>query len=672
MEQFASLEPSSRGSSDTVSVVLFAGGRGSATIARFLLAYSHIGLTTVVNAYDDGLSTGALRDFIPGMLGPSDLRKNVANMIVGEADSDRALQALIEWRFDENCRRDEALQAMNSILSPASAPLDVVRMRDRLTVAQAREIERYLRVFLDYEKSRLREGKSLDYSGMSFGNIIVSGMYLDTAQSFNEASERLADLAGIRGRLLNVTDGENLVLVGVKEDGTFLAREADIVAPQSTAKVKEVFLLPDYLSESESETVRSLALDEQIAFLREREVTPSANPEALSALAKADVIIYGPGTQHSSLLPSYLTADVAETIAANTSAAKVFMGNTAKDHDIQSETVNSLIDRFSFYMLRKGRATTDPGSLVSHLFVQSDDRAEIGGGRLAFDAGSRHFPNAAVRVLDWEDESGKHHGGVVLYELLAVVGHKTKYFSEAFNFMVSIVVPCLNEEDTVDRVLHDIDLLDLQRLKIGKEIIVVDGGSSDRSFEIAQAREGVNAYRLPERGGRGDALRYGIERARGNIIVFFPADGEYEANEIANVIEPIVAGQSRIVFGSRLIKCQSVENVIKSVYRGRLMPYLVSRYGGLVLSTLSLICYNRFVTDPLTSIKAFSAGTIRDFTLRSRHFDIEGEIIAKSGSRQEYILEVPVNYQPRPDPSKKKNTLWQGLMTIYALVFRRH
>ena len=62
-------------------IVLFCGGRGSATIIRALLRQSDVELTLLVNAYDDGLSTGALRNFIPGMLGPSDFRKNLSYLL---------------------------------------------------------------------------------------------------------------------------------------------------------------------------------------------------------------------------------------------------------------------------------------------------------------------------------------------------------------------------------------------------------------------------------------------------------------------------------------------------------------------------------------------------------------------------------------------------------------
>ena len=65
-------------------------------------------------------------------------------------------------------------------------------------------------------------------------------------------------------------------------------------------------------------------------------------PPGARALAEADVIIYGPGTQHSSLLPSYMTEGVAEVIAANRKADKIFIGNIHRDFDIQADDVDDL------------------------------------------------------------------------------------------------------------------------------------------------------------------------------------------------------------------------------------------------------------------------------------------------------------------------------------------
>src|SRR5580700_11287346 len=82
-----------------IKVAVFCGGRGSATIIRALLKSADVQLALLVNAYDDGLSTGALRNFIPGMLGPSDFRKNFSYLLDLYSDEQYALKNLIEFRL---------------------------------------------------------------------------------------------------------------------------------------------------------------------------------------------------------------------------------------------------------------------------------------------------------------------------------------------------------------------------------------------------------------------------------------------------------------------------------------------------------------------------------------------------------------------------------------------
>ena len=90
-------------------IVLFCGGRGSATIIRALLRQTDIDLTLLVNAYDDGLSTGALRNFIPGMLGPSDFRKNLSYLLGNYSNAQYALRNLMEYRLPASSGARETL-----------------------------------------------------------------------------------------------------------------------------------------------------------------------------------------------------------------------------------------------------------------------------------------------------------------------------------------------------------------------------------------------------------------------------------------------------------------------------------------------------------------------------------------------------------------------------------
>jgi len=141
--------------------------------------------------------------------------------------------------------------------------------------------------------------------------------------------------------LLNITLGENLFLVAEKESGAVLLNEADIVKLQDSAKIGELFLIDEdtYLRRIENGQEPEGGWG---SILRATHQVPRMNPRAAAAIAAADVIIYGPGTQHSSLLPSYLTEGVAESIAANPKADKIFIGNIHRDFDIQADDASDL------------------------------------------------------------------------------------------------------------------------------------------------------------------------------------------------------------------------------------------------------------------------------------------------------------------------------------------
>src|SRR6202051_2055924 len=106
-----------------VKVAVFCGGRGSATIIRGPLQTAEIQLALLVNAYDDGLSTGALRNFIPGMLGPSDFRKNFSYLLDLYSDEQYALKSLVEFRMPMSFGPTEVAELRNFAQSGESRAL---------------------------------------------------------------------------------------------------------------------------------------------------------------------------------------------------------------------------------------------------------------------------------------------------------------------------------------------------------------------------------------------------------------------------------------------------------------------------------------------------------------------------------------------------------------------
>jgi hypothetical protein len=122
-----------------------------------------------------------------------------------------------------------------------------------------------------------------------------------------------------------------------------------------------------------------------------------------------------------------------------------------------------------------------------------------------------------------------------------------------------------------------------------------------------------------------------------------------------------------VVFGTRAVKCTNLSERLMQVYENRRLQYLTSKYGGMLLSVATLFLYNRYVTDVLTSVKAFDARLLRSLNLQSNGIDLETEIVAKLSLKREYMFELPVEYKPRSRSAGKKITAMDGIKAIYAL-----
>ena len=135
-----------------LKVVLFSGGSGTASISDALQKYPDIELTSLVNAYDDGKSTGLLRRFIPGMLGPSDVRKVVSSLLKHRTDrSSTALRLLLEYRLPDSITAETAIELLSQLAALAPADLnshELLIAKEGLSLEQARLVSKYLTAFL--------------------------------------------------------------------------------------------------------------------------------------------------------------------------------------------------------------------------------------------------------------------------------------------------------------------------------------------------------------------------------------------------------------------------------------------------------------------------------------------------------------------------------------------
>ncbi len=652
-----------------LKVVLFSGGSGTGSLSDALLKYADIDLTMLVNAYDDGKSTGLLRRFIPGMLGPSDFRKVISSLLKPRRDrSSQALRHLLEYRLPKAIANDEALVLLRQLVNwyaDEATDHEILLAKEDLTLSQMRQTSRYLQAFLDYYDRTISEKSWFTFSDNSLGNLLFGGCYLLSNQDFNLAITHFCQFAEVGNRVVNITQGENLVLTAMKENGQYLPDEAAIVNPQDAVRIEEIFLLPHYVDPNIPEMTTSKS--DKIRFLRQMETLPQVNPVARTALLEADIVIYGPGTQHSSLYPSYLTVGVAEAIRANKEAEKIFIANIARDYDILTEDASTLVSGLVTNMSRKGTLPVKHQQLVTRFFFQKPEKKAANTDYLPFEAEAFAYPLDKVTWIDLEGAQGKHEGGRTVSELLIIVEEQLRKRIRHVPHKVSIIVPALNEERTIKPVLDELRQLQFPDFGLEKEIIMIDGGSVDQTYEIASREPNVRAYRMVTKGGRGAALQLGLAKARGEIVIFFPSDGEYLADDIPRVLSPLLNHEFPVVFGSRAFR-NDLSDTLQQVYGHKGVLLAMSKYGGMLLSMMTLLFHQRYIGDPLTSLKGFNARVFRGMRFERGGVDFDMEIIAKVAKAKYSILEVPVSYKARTIEEGKKITVGDGLKCLITLV----
>ena len=222
---------------------------------------------------------------------------------------------------------------------------------------------------------------------------------------------------------------------------------------------------------------------------------------------------------------------------------------------------------------------------------------------------------------------------------------------------VSILIPVYNEFRTFPQVLERVRQAPLPA-GCTSEIIVIDDGSTDGTAQILDehARAGTIAgHRSGPHAGKGTAIRAGIALASGDIVLIQDGDLEYDPNDYARILEPIVSGQADIVYGSRFLG--------KRVAMA--LPNLVANR---ILTAVANLLYNARLTDEATAYKAFRASVLRQMQLECRRFEFCPEVTAKALRLGYRILEVPVSYNARAIADGKKIRARDGFEALWTLV----
>lgn len=220
--------------------------------------------------------------------------------------------------------------------------------------------------------------------------------------------------------------------------------------------------------------------------------------------------------------------------------------------------------------------------------------------------------------------------------------------------VLSVIIPVYNEPVTV------LEIVDRVRaLPISKQIIVVNDGSTDGTFETLQKLSGfedVQVLHHEVNRGKGAALQTGFEQAIGEFVIVQDADLEYDPQDILKVIAPLQAGECDVSFGSRYLEHAKQD------------PSLLHRLGNRALTAFSNALTGHRLTDMETCYKAFRREVLQKIDIEQSRFGFEPEITAKLARNGVAIREVGISYACRSRDEGKKIG-WRDLINaLYCIV----
>jgi len=645
-----------------IHVALFCGGRGSASLISEFMRWPQIRLSLIVNAYDDGLSTGELRDLVPNMLGPSDFRKNLSRLLNLYSNEQYNLQRLLEQRFPKDFSQINVEAFETFVMQPERSkwlPAPFGQLLQQLEPGQKRIILQYLRTFL---KHRHESGRELNYPDCSFGNLVFAGAYLESKGDFNATVKCLADLFGSRADLINVSRGENRTLVALKADGVVLARESEVVGPQSASPILDVFLLDRPLDETVKRKLEVASFEERRKLLAALDTEVALSPEAENAVRNANLIVYGPGTQFSSLLPSYRTRGLPEAIRESRAALKVFVANLDADHDIQGLAVSDLVDKALELMGDEGG---DQG-LITHIFCNPASESRQQGLKLGRIAGDSYKSANVVRG-DFESpiKRGTHSG-------YAVVSRAIDLYENALQksglSSIEIFIDLMDRSRAIESVLQE--FLDLPWLEQFERVQLRVNRMQPVDMKLPSYATLISS----DYGGvftEVEALMNWLAQGNSDYLVTLTGDGEYRLRDIFIGIQVLRAGVFGAAYGSRVQSRNQFRSALDSAYGERRLVRSLSWCGAFLFTFVFALLFRVIFSDPFTGFRIYRRSRLTGKFMQdllNRNVMPAARVTRLLLRHEIEIAEIPVTYRTFRGFTKPGWRILRGLRNLFGVL----
>ena len=224
---------------------------------------------------------------------------------------------------------------------------------------------------------------------------------------------------------------------------------------------------------------------------------------------------------------------------------------------------------------------------------------------------------------------------------------------------LSIIIPVYNENATVLEILKKIESIQ----DIQKQIIIVDDGSNDGSYELINNFNFISEHKIIRHdfnSGKGSCIKSAQNYITGDIVIIQDADLEYDPNDYNEIIKAIYKNEKKVVYGSRVLN--------KTRYDQKNFISNFRIFANHILTLLTNFLFLQNLTDAHTCYKAFDSKVFKEINLKENDFAFFPEITAKVSKLGYKIFEVPISYFGRNYNEGKKISFYDGIRAILVLI----
>jgi len=472
---------------------------------------------------------------------------------------------LLEYRLKEECLRP--IKVSSSVRDNPVLVFKLILKHDptlgklfsSLPRSQRDKIENLAKIYLNRILINSAVENLMWLNDFAFGNILIAGAFILEEGNFSNANQLLCDILEVRTKVCNLSD-DNLFLIALTDHGEFLESESRIVSGTYSGKISDLYLVTDEdRHKLLQDDLSGLQTHEVKQILKSYSVTPRLNENVVSVLKSADIVIYGSGTLHSSLLPSYKVLSE-NGIFPPSGAVKILIPNLQYDHDIEEWSEADFLEAFrkswnvDFSRMPLDLIFQDEFSIFDFTKIYPKDKVLIS--RLALTHLSDQHDGESILELVYQLDSDFNNNNVSI----AVRFPSTLKYGSRLIYGLDLEAPAL-EDFSIHRSKYDIN-------------------------HLGSVRQPLQDWFYNDLNSR--------------FLVLYACEGEIEKHDLAFALKLMTQAGYAALSGSRIQSRKQWYATLGKTFGEERLSFYLAMYSTIFISFVTSIRRREILSDPLS------------------------------------------------------------------------